>query len=304
MIFQQVSTPPLDLRKVLYYNFFMANAKIRIETQQVTFPDPTADVFYNVSSGFPLHTHEGFWEIVIFVRDCREYFNGSFRECKASDCCIVRPQDVHSYPDKSQEIILYNLKITSQALQTLLDMYDVALYPDLVKSAQPLHHLPMDMAKRMIKRLSSLPLIVNQNNKEACIKAIIATLIQECFIFPFLSRTNTPDRSVAIYPLNEIISRLSNPSYVEGDLGTLLNGLGYSIGHLSRLFKVHLGVTIGKYFLDAKINYSASLLTHTDMSILQIANAIGYANQSNFGKVFREKFGLSPLEYRKRNPTQ
>lgn len=35
------------------------------------------------------------------------------------------------------------------------------------------------------------------------------------------------------------------------------------------------------------------------LSAAEIAAQVGYANQSKFAKVFREKDGVSPLEYRR-----
>lgn len=35
------------------------------------------------------------------------------------------------------------------------------------------------------------------------------------------------------------------------------------------------------------------------LSVAEIAAQVGYANQSKFAKVFREKDGVSPLEYRR-----
>lgn len=35
------------------------------------------------------------------------------------------------------------------------------------------------------------------------------------------------------------------------------------------------------------------------LSVAEIAVQVGYANQSKFAKVFREKDGVAPLEYRR-----
>lgn len=35
------------------------------------------------------------------------------------------------------------------------------------------------------------------------------------------------------------------------------------------------------------------------LSVAEIAAQVGYANQSKFAKVFREKYGVEPIEYRR-----
>ena len=44
---------------------------------------------------------------------------------------------------------------------------------------------------------------------------------------------------------------------------------------------------------------AAELLTSTRLSVAEIAELVGYMNQSKFASVFKKQFGLSPLEYRR-----
>jgi transcriptional regulator GlxA family with amidase domain len=43
---------------------------------------------------------------------------------------------------------------------------------------------------------------------------------------------------------------------------------------------------------------AAFLLENTSLSIMDISFTVGYENTSYFHKIFREKFGMSPREYR------
>lgn len=66
-----------------------------------------------------------------------------------------------------------------------------------------------------------------------------------------------------------------------------------------RCFKASLQTTPYKYVMEYRLSKAADLLKNTDQSIEQIANAVGFAQISHFGKCFREKTGLSPSTYRK-----
>jgi AraC-like DNA-binding protein len=44
---------------------------------------------------------------------------------------------------------------------------------------------------------------------------------------------------------------------------------------------------------------AAELLATTRLSVAEIAEQVGYMNQSKFASVFKKQFGLSPLEYRR-----
>ena len=47
------------------------------------------------------------------------------------------------------------------------------------------------------------------------------------------------------------------------------------------------------------MNKSGELLATTRLSVAEIAEQVGYLNQSKFASVFKKQFGVSPLEYRR-----
>lgn len=44
---------------------------------------------------------------------------------------------------------------------------------------------------------------------------------------------------------------------------------------------------------------AAELLVTTKLSVAEVAEQVGYMNQSKFASVFKKQFDLSPLEYRR-----
>lgn len=69
---------------------------------------------------------------------------------------------------------------------------------------------------------------------------------------------------------------------------------------LSLGFKEIVGITFKEYLLLLRITEAKKLLTTTDLSVAQIAEAVGYVNVNNFLKIFKEKEHITPLQYRKR----
>lgn len=93
-------------------------------------------------------------------------------------------------------------------------------------------------------------------------------------------------------------------NYIKENLkNATLNGLskhlGYSSGHTGNLFKTLYGISFSKFLQDARCKVAADMLKTTDMSIEEIINASGYSNESFFRKIFKEKYGKNPLDYRK-----
>lgn len=71
-----------------------------------------------------------------------------------------------------------------------------------------------------------------------------------------------------------------------------------SPGYLSILFKKETGENFSKYLTDYRLQRASHLLAHSNMKINDIAGAVGIDNHSYFAKLFRIKFGVSPLQFR------
>lgn len=74
-----------------------------------------------------------------------------------------------------------------------------------------------------------------------------------------------------------------------------------SESHLQRLFKRETGLRLGGFLIEQKLQRSARLLLRTDLSIKQIADAVGYQHTPSFTRAFEHRFAESPWTYRKGN---
>ena len=70
---------------------------------------------------------------------------------------------------------------------------------------------------------------------------------------------------------------------------------------LKNTFKGIYGQPIGTYMKEYRIKQAASLLRQTQATIAEIANEVGYENQSKFASAFRDVMKIGPAEYRKQN---
>lgn len=70
--------------------------------------------------------------------------------------------------------------------------------------------------------------------------------------------------------------------------------------YLSGLFKKELGVNFNDYLTQIRINKAKELIRTNICSIGELAEKVGYTNQSHFTKVFKKTVGISPLEYKKK----
>ncbi|MBE7177467.1 MAG: AraC family transcriptional regulator [Mucilaginibacter polytrichastri] len=75
--------------------------------------------------------------------------------------------------------------------------------------------------------------------------------------------------------------------------------IGYS--KFRKIFKAYTGLSPGQYYLQLKIRKAKEMLGDPDLPVKEIAYRLRFDSCFYFSKIFREKAGLSPTEYRKRN---
>ncbi|MDX5349302.1 MAG: helix-turn-helix domain-containing protein, partial [Paracoccaceae bacterium] len=69
---------------------------------------------------------------------------------------------------------------------------------------------------------------------------------------------------------------------------------GYSRRHLERLFRDAVGKSPGDFYRGLRLDRGRNLLSTTDMTLLEVAMACGFATVSHFSKSFRARFGTAP----------
>jgi AraC family transcriptional activator FtrA len=66
-----------------------------------------------------------------------------------------------------------------------------------------------------------------------------------------------------------------------------------------RRFEDATGKTPARWLLDERLQRATQHLTHSRLSVEQIAELCGFSNASTLRHHFRQQFALSPLQYRK-----
>ncbi len=100
--------------------------------------------------------------------------------------------------------------------------------------------------------------------------------------------------------IEEARDRLSRDFGCEVDLGELAARVNMSYPHFRRLFKTHTGQSPGAYRRQKRIQQAKAFLDQPNLSIGEVSELIGYADQFSFSKQFKKLTGLSPRDYRNR----
>ena len=69
---------------------------------------------------------------------------------------------------------------------------------------------------------------------------------------------------------------------------------GVSLRQLERLFRTHLGRTVGEHYRDLRLDRARLLLRQGPLSVLETAMACGFVSAAHFSRAYRARFGLPP----------
>ena len=110
------------------------------------------------------------------------------------------------------------------------------------------------------------------------------------------SESSESNRSVVQYA----VLHIRNTPPAELSIQSIADALSISTGHLRRVFHQETGKILGAYLQEVRMEHAARLIRESEMTNEQICEAVGYSRLQYFNTKFREYWGVSLNEYRRR----
>jgi AraC family transcriptional regulator len=104
---------------------------------------------------------------------------------------------------------------------------------------------------------------------------------------------------LAPYQLRRVTDYIGDRLTDELSLQELSGLVGLSAHHFCRVFKQSTGLPPHRWQIRQRVEKAKALMLDTDLSLAEIANAAGFADQSHFTTVFRKATGVPPHAWRR-----
>lgn len=144
----------------------------------------------------------------------------------------------------------------------------------------------MDLTNQFLKK--EIP-------KKATVDTIVRPLIFMLESY-FERKVETADSETVLY--HKILRYIGENSHSHITMHELSEKFNYSISTLSHLFSKKSGKSLPAYIDDLRMSEAKWYLTNSNTSITEIALFLGYSSSNYFSTVFKQKFGVTPREYR------
>ena len=129
----------------------------------------------------------------------------------------------------------------------------------------------------------------------------LALKVSEWFLQTHVREGEGPQRmplrerlGISHAPLLRVVGRMEQSLENPVSRGELARTANVSLRQLERLFRLHLGRSLGEHYLGLRLDRARDLLRQTTLSVLEIALACGFASASHFSRAYRARFGHAP----------
>lgn len=100
--------------------------------------------------------------------------------------------------------------------------------------------------------------------------------------------------------VDDILKYIESNTNAHISLSYVADHFNMSTAHFSRMFKEKIGTNFSDFVINSKLDRAARLLVaEPTTKVSDIADEIGYSTLAYFNKLFKEKYGMTPTQYRK-----
>lgn len=193
----------------------------------------------------------------------------------------------------------YLVKFTEKAIEPFLDRLHIDDINRFLK--YPVYHFTIETQKKISELFSAMldEYINNRRNSEI----VLENMLSQILIITEREAVFNPYTDIVIENANEKI--MEAVQYIEMNynknpgINEVADYAGFSVSHFSRMFKKSIGINYSAYLSSVKLQHSMTLLIHSDYSLEEISGLCGFPDASYLCHTFKQKYGISPSNYRK-----
>lgn len=257
-------------------------------------------------SSVPVHWHEEMEFIVVKKGRGLVTLDRESRLLEAGQALIVLPGQLHGIRQYQQERMEYeNIIFRLEMLlpkegdvcgPKFLEPYrdGKLLYPAWIDGSALYHEEMLECIRKMDE--------LSEQRPRGYPLAVKGWLFQFFFLlFSQVEPTLAEEgREKSLDKMKRILRRIEVDYGKPLSIKEMAEFSGFSESHFMKFFKNHMGVPFVSYLNDYRLTLAARALAEGQEDVLTVAMDVGFSNVSYFNRLFKKKFRMTPLEYRKR----
>lgn len=247
-------------------------------------------------TGFPLHWHERI-ELHRIKKGSLELFCDDKQfVAKKDDVIIISPTLLHSGKAGKDgvvyDVIMFDLTELIGNNKAVVDflkpLCEGKIFFDIITN----NSLILEQIDKIIE--------ISNNRKNYHYMEVIGNLTNLIgLLYKFCKPQKNP-KSQTEDSFESIFNYIDNHFSEDISTATLSRIFGYEESYFCRKFKQRTSVSVMKYVQIIRLENAKKLITKTTRSIKQIASDCGYTSNAYFSSRFKETYGITPMNMRKK----
>lgn len=252
------------------------------------------------------HFHEEY-EIYYLVKGERHYFiDTQYYHVKEGSLVFINSNSIHKTSTcNSPNHDRINIELRHYPFSSFLDFTGEIELDHFFSNYQGVLNLTLNEQKYVSHLLNKIAAEIKNSNSGSRIYVMCS--LTELLIFAkrkfdSLEQSFVNDSSVVSsthQKVADVAAYISKNHTTSCSLTSLADQFFINKSYLSRIFKETTGYTITEYINISRIQAAKKLLTHGELTISEVATAVGYGNLTYFERMFNKVTETSPLKYRK-----
>ncbi|MGF1753979.1 AraC family transcriptional regulator [Vibrio makurazakiensis] len=116
----------------------------------------------------------------------------------------------------------------------------------------------------------------------------------------YARQTGDANNRVEVERIDRLTQYIESNYHLPLTLAELAQEMCISESSIHRLFESHFSESFSQYLKKLRLNHASDLLTNTSLPINIVAEKVGYRNQANFNRLFKDYKRQTPSQYRKK----
>ena len=219
-------------------------------------------------------------------------------QVRKGEILIVPPDTLHSL-SMGEGSSRYLFLFESDAIMAMRDLKAMASYfhkPFHLRDGSDAHVRIRELLLRAREAYEKREMMWN-TMCYSCILRVYATLGQR-YLSGIKPRTGDNMRNMDSEVINAVMTYINNHYREELSLEDVARFAGFSRYYFSRSFKRQTGYSFKDYLFQKRLQVAMDLLSRTNRSMRDVAIESGFGSVATFNRVFREKKGCTPTQYR------
>lgn len=280
-------------------------------------PEENINIIYmNRNRKCDVHTHEFAELVFIESGKCEHCIDGVNYAVEAGDLLFVNYGQTHSFTAQTEEYHYYNLLYVPQFFseelinsENIYEIFEISMFREFAETQTQALQIASFRGEEYLEVKKLIEDMKKEfDEKEVGYRSVLngysRVLFSKMLRKLKVGGVNKESAKCINRITEECMAYIDSRCYEKISLKEIAEYSFYNPAYFSRIFKEHCGRSLSEYIKEKRIGEAARLLIDTELSNDEIMLKVGYTDKKQFYKNFRDIYGETPAQYRKKYTTE